>query len=400
MRFVKNSFLPIRLIAGLFAVKILVGLLIGFINGYFFNHQTDYDSYNNFGIIEYDNLLHHPNIFFTDIFKSNYTEYGAFFGSKGSYWNDLRTNILFKFLGFCNILSGGNYYINSLFFNTIAFLGHVALYRVFIHVYPTKRWSCLFGCFLLPSTLYFSSGIHKDLMVFTALGIFCYCLYFMVQYGISNKKLIYCIICFLGILFIRNFIAVLILPISIAYIISIKKKWQPWYVLGTLIIMAFLLIIFTQQFVPSANPLAVVTSKQAAFLDLERANSQYNVALLNGSLMSFIKATPTAVRHAFFSPLPNEFPVKMLNGFTIEMIIYWLLMLLLVWQGKKYNNPNTFVFFMVWFAVFVFLFTGYISTAAGALVRYRSIYLPFFITPILCNIQWPNFLNDHTNFSR
>ncbi len=44
--------------------------------------------------------------------------------------------------------------------------------------------------FLLPSALYFSSGIHKDLFVFTMLGLFLYALYFSVQQKFTPKRVI------------------------------------------------------------------------------------------------------------------------------------------------------------------------------------------------------------------
>jgi hypothetical protein len=213
---------PVLLI--LFTIKILAGIAVGLASYYIFNYQTDYFQTNLYGIQEYHSLFESPKVFFTDIFISNYNETGEFFGSRGSYWNDLRFNIIYKVLAFMNIFSRGNYYINSLFFNFVSFIGSILLYKVFINIYPAKKWQVIIGCFLLPSTLYFGSGIFKDLIVLTALSVFCYSLYFGLLKDFTGKKIIYLSLSYIIILFIRNFIAVILLPCAITWIIAYKYK--------------------------------------------------------------------------------------------------------------------------------------------------------------------------------
>jgi len=104
---------PIVLI--LFTIKSLAGIAVGLASHYVLHDKTDYFRTSLYGIQEYHSLFDSPKIFFTDLFQSNYTETGEFFGSRVSYWNDLRFNIIYKVLAFTNIFSRGNYYINSLF---------------------------------------------------------------------------------------------------------------------------------------------------------------------------------------------------------------------------------------------------------------------------------------------
>ncbi len=181
------------------------------VSHFLIHDHSDYFGTNRYGIVEYNSMLHTPKLFFTDLFTSNYADNGEFFGSKNSYWNDLRFNIIYKILGLFNIFSRGNIYINTLFFNFFSFIGLVMLYRVFVNIYPEAKKAVIAGCFLLPSTLYFGSGLHKDLIVLLALSVICYALYFGVKNGFTIKKIIYLILSFGTILFIRNFIAVLFL---------------------------------------------------------------------------------------------------------------------------------------------------------------------------------------------
>ncbi|WP_462253906.1 hypothetical protein, partial [Ferruginibacter sp.] len=132
--------------------KIIAGLAIGWISYNLYNTGNDYWDVNREGWKEYQLLLSDPKEYFTNIFKSQYSQgYGGMFDSFQSFWNDLRNNIIIKFLSVCNIFSRGNYYINSLFFNFFCFLGHVAFYRIFIQIYKKQQWAVIICCFLLPS---------------------------------------------------------------------------------------------------------------------------------------------------------------------------------------------------------------------------------------------------------
>ena len=396
--FIKASGLGTKNILWLFTLKIAAGCFVGLINHFLFQNQTDYDAYNAAGIEEYNMLFADPHRFFTDIFKSNYAEYGEFFGSSGSYWNDLRTNIIFKILGFLNILSRGNYYINCLFFNSFCFIGHIALYRVFINEYPLKKIQCIIGCAFLPSLLYFTSGIHKDLIVFTALAVFCYALYFSLKTSFSTKKIFFLIISFLIILFIRNFIAVLLLPCALGWAISYKFKIKPSLVFLTMFFSGIASTAFLHFYILKFDPLKVVADKQQAFLSLGTTTTMYHNDTLQPTIQKFVTAAPGALRHSFLSPYPGEFNNIYINLFAVEIIIYAILFLtMLIIPEKKNASPREFLFFSLTFTFFVFLFAGYITPAAGALIRYRSIYLPFLITPLLCNIGWSKIKITITN---
>lgn len=387
--FVQTAGLGTKTIVGLFCIKSAAGLSVWVVSHYYFNDVTDYYNTNNYGIQEYESLIHTPKVFFTDLFVSPYTEKSEFFGSKVSYWNDLRSNIIYKVLAFTNILSRGNYYINSLFFNAVSFLATVALYKIFIHIYPAKKWAIIIGCFLLPSTLFFSSGIHKDLFVFVALCIFCYCIFFGLINGLSVKKICFLLLSFITILFIRNFIAVILLPCAIAWVVSKKCSVHPLKVFGSLLIIGIIASLFAHHYFKKADPLQIVVEKQQAFLALGKGSTDYQLDSLQPTAKSFITLAPTALRHSFLSPLPGEFKNMFTNLLSVEIIVYWLLFLLmLVFPIKNLLVQNEFVVFGIMFSFIIFLFTGYITTAAGALVRYRSIYFPFLMVPVLCGIEW------------
>jgi hypothetical protein len=390
IKFVQHAGLGTKVVLLLFVTKLAVGIIGGLIGHFLMHDNTDQYGYTLQGMVEYNNLIHHPKIFFTDSLPSAYANnLGEFFGSRNSFWNDLRNNILIKTIGILNILSRGNYYINSLFFNFIAFFAHVTFFRVFKHIYPKQHWAIIAGCFLLPSTLYFTSLISKDMLVFTGLGIFCYALYFSLENGFTKKLVAYLILSFLCILLIRNFIAVILLPCALAWYVSSRYKINPIKIFGLLFLLAFIGIVSAQFLPEKYDPLHIVVEKQQAFFSLGIAKSQYQNDTLQPAIKSFVSAAPGAMRHSFFSPYPGEFNNIYLNGFAAEIILYIILALMMLLYPSKNNvGINSFIIFGFIFTFSIFLFSGYITTNAGALVRYRSIYFPLFITVILCRINW------------
>ncbi len=391
MKVVKGGGIKLPIVLLLFTIKVLAGIAVGLASYYILHDRTDYYQTNLYGIQEYHSLFNTPKVFFTDLFTSNYKETGEFFGSKASYWNDLRFNIIYKILAFTNILSRGNYYINSIFFNFTSFLGSILLYRVFNDIYPLKRWAVIIGCFLLPSTLYFGSGIHKDLIVLTALSVFCYSLYFGIKDGFTVKKISFLIASFLAILLIRNFIAVILLPCAMALFMSYQYKLSALKCF-TILLAAGILGTITLHYVSGkVDPLKIIVNKQQAFFALGKAHTDYKMDTLQPNLKSFVTQAPAALKHSFLSPYPTEFDNFYMNCFSVEIIIYWLLFLIMVaTQRRTHQRNNRFIVFGVVFTFLIFLFTGYITPAAGALIRYRSIYFPFLLIPILCEINWKN----------
>lgn len=398
MPFIKNAGLGSRLVLILFLLKIFAAILLGWMSQKFYPQGNDYWGLNEAGWREYQMLFSNPKKFFTEIFISPYQNgYQGFFNSTG-YWNDLKNTLIGKSLAFCNILSRGNYYINSLFFNLVGFIGHVALYRVFADIYHKQKWPVIIGCFLLPSTLYFSSGIHKDLIIFSMLGTYSYALYFSIKDKARLKYSALLVLSFILLLLIRNFVAVAIIPASIGFAISSKKKWNAWLTFASVYSIAFVLLGIFQFIRPSFQPMKIIAQKQQDFLELPVASSQIDKHVLEPNLQSFVQNAPQAIDQALLRPYIWETPTKFLVPLAIELLIYELLFIVMVIGYKKGEPVAPFLLFGFMISLSMLLFTGYIVPNIGSIVRYRSLYLPFLITPILYNIWQSKFKpNKHIN---
>ena len=172
--FINNSGLNKKSLFLLFLVKVYVGVVYGFLS-YYFSIGSDNWGMHYQGIEEYHLLFNNPKEYFVNLFHDNYNNnYGRLLDTTDSYWNMLRSQIMAKILSILDIFSGCNYYINTIFYNFLTFFGFIAIYRIFNSIYPGKQKLLIISVFLLPTVLYFTSGIHKDGLIFLGIAITAY----------------------------------------------------------------------------------------------------------------------------------------------------------------------------------------------------------------------------------
>lgn len=392
--FIRNCGINSGTLLGLFLLKILAGIAIGWVAIHMYGPGNDYWDTNDYAREEYQLLQTNSFKYLINIFTSDYQGgYRGMFSSGDSYWNDLKGNIVIKLVSVFNIFSRGDYYINSLFYNFIIFFGHVIFYRLFIKMFPGKQVLVIIGCFLLPSTLYFSSGIHKDGLVFLMLAILIYSVYQSILKNKFSIKRILGIVVSLALLFLlRNFICLALLPALFAWILTTKTKWPALPVFAAVYMLGGLLVFNIDTLVHKIKPLEIIIAKQTEYLKLEQAATQIELTPLQPTFKSFASNAPQAINHSFLRPYIWELPVKSILPLSMELLAYQFLILLLVFSGrnefKSINKP--FLLFSLCFIFTIFLIIGYIVPNLGSLVRYRSLYLPIIITPVLCCLNWKN----------
>ena len=392
MPVIKNLGINNKTIIGLFLFKVIAGIAIGWISIHIYGPGNDYWDINDEAWKEYQLLITSPGKYFINLFTSDYPGgYSGMFGSYDSYWNDLTGNIIIKLVSIFNILSRGDYYINSLFFNFIIFFGHVTFYKLFIKIYPHKKTGVIIGCFLLPSTIYFSSGIHKDGLVFLMLSVLVYWVYqWLQQNKITIKRLLLICVCLIFLFLIRPFIFIALAPALAAWFIAVKTKWPVLWTFTGVYLITGLLFFNIGSVLNKIKPMEIIIAKQTEYLQLQKSDTEIKLTPLQPNFKSFATNAPQALNHLLLRPYVWELPVKSLLPLNIELAFYQILFLLFLFFRKRdaESANRLFYCFIVFFTLTIFLLIGYIVPNLGSIVRYRSIYLPLLITPLLCLVDW------------
>ena len=392
--FIKKAGLSKKELRLLLAFKMICSLLGAFYLGKFI--YSDYVVYNAEGKLQYDLLLKNPQLFFTD-FTGDLKTYGPgrLFETKDSFWGYLRFSLLYKFLAILNIITKGNFYLNTILFSSFVFFGHIAFYRIYSELYKGHKLKILFTCFLLPSVLLYTSCVHKDGLIFIAIGITSYVFHRILQaYKPLSIKYIYCFVLSCAIIFLfRNYVVVAIIPAIIAALLCkvfhVKKKW-------VLIISysIFSVLFFLSGFNKSPlNLPAAVAARKADFATLESGNTTIAMNDLQPTFKSFVLNLPQAINHSLMRPYLWEFPQPAVLLTAIELFFYQMIIVLFIFYRKTPTAPlHIFNIFGLLFVFNMMLIIGYTIPNLGAIVRYRSIFWVFIICPAMCNIDWQRLL--------
>lgn len=403
IRFIKKSGLPFNWIVCLFSLKIIAGLVYA----WFYSQPAYYatsDTWNFFKAskVETDWLLKDPIAFFKDLFTNGYQNNGNLFTHTNSYWNDLKNNSLIKLLAICNVFTLKNYFADIVFFNFLSFFGPVALYRVSQKLFHPNRILLVISVFLVPSFLFWCSGVHKDGILFSSLALIIF--HFQKQLEIrklNGRSIVIMIACLVAIFALRNFLIFLLLPALVVWFLIHqfpgKAKEMVFAVYGIAILLFFL----SSRINSSFDFPNYVIEKQAEFEQLS-GNSQIPIPTLENNFLSFIKFIPTAIDIGFFRPHLTEFHNISYAFASVEVVLICAIFIfaMFVKNAQKTKLQTCYVYFCLCFSISFLLLCGYTIPFSGAIVRYRAIVLPLIITTVLprlacLKVKWPKYLQNN-----
>ncbi len=390
IRFVKNAGLSGRVIIALFVCKVVAGLVAGWLT--YTEPDSDSWHYHYAGLEEHHLLFTNPREYFTNLFYTGYSHgYEGMLQVQNSYWNDLRDNLVIKLVSVLHIFSSGNYYVNVVLYNFIFFFGHIGLYRVFKEVYKVNSLLTAAVVFLLPSVLFYSSTLHKDGIVLALSGVVIFNMWQMLQANkMVAKRLAFITLSLATIFFFRNFVAMAFVPASFAWWLSQLKKLSPVKTFCIVYIVTGILFFATPYISPSVNLPAYMVRRQADFLSIPKGNTTIQMDSLNTSPLSFAALAPKALQHSLLRPFITDMSLsKKLLPLALELIFYeGLALFFLFFRRKDFSFNQPFLLFGLFFGLSLCLIIGYIVPVIGAIVRYRSIYIPFILAPFVLGTAW------------
>jgi hypothetical protein len=260
--------------------------------------------------------------------------------------------------------------------------------------------------FLLPSAVFWTSCIHREGILFMLLGFFLTGFDRLLTMGFDRLRIIRCLLLLVLIAYVRDFVAILMIPPLLVWaaIVSPAARRRLALVMAAVTIALVLLILFLPGF-DLPGFITFITRRQQEFFFLE-GHSRLYLPTLDGSWQSLLHELPIAVLNGLFEPLPGSGGRSIYLLFSIELAIIWLIA---VWalitlaihrhpasrptlatpKSSRPASPSPispagpFALFCILFSLTGMLLIGIVIPFAGAIVRYRSIYLPFLLALFL-----------------
>ena len=382
MRFFRDSGIRSSVLAGLFALRVATGSLHNLVAWRFYPNHGDIWAYFNASFITRHELLHDLHGFIAD----NIT------------WAYLPYNLIILIHTLLNFLSFDNMYINSLFFSFGVFAGSIAMFRAFKGLFRNDLL-CAACTLFIPSTLYWTACIHKEGLLYLTLGFFFYHVQGAMARGWNFRNVLLCLVFFLLTAFFRAGIAVSLLPGLYLWALiggsGSDRSRKPIRIVLSFILAGLIIVVIAKPTLFSGIPSYIST--QAAEFQAFQGRSRLYLPQLQPAGNSFLHILPTAVLNGFCEPLPGTGGQSIYMVFSIELLLIWAIVVFaslsllrparnlpLSGQVPKAScSPTGFALCCLVFSLSGLLLIGYTIPFAGAIVRYRSLYLPFLLAPFV-----------------
>jgi hypothetical protein len=371
----KQQLLSWQQVMFFFVCKIAAGCVYGYVFAKVYGGDDTW-GLNNDSLLQYQRLVESPGLFFSDLFSQQpIPNDPAFYFHPLSYAENLEFSILTKVMAPFNFISGGNYFINVVFFNFVTFHGTYLLYKILVQTFDCNRKVLAVVLFLFPSAAFWLSGIRVEGFLLLLTGIL---LYHFSQWITKRSilSLLACIVAFGFLFLMRNGYALLFVPALAGWWASSTNAMRSKKVFAVLYTTMIILVLAGSYFLPSSlNPLSIVAQRQHDFLQLE-GNTRFNLTALEGNTVSFLKVLPEAFLNSFIRPFPWE-AKGMLQWFVAVESIVVLFIVLLAFTKFSYRAKEVFHHPLAWALLYLvitnYLLIGFTVPFAGTIVRYRVI---------------------------
>ncbi|MDX2001007.1 MAG: hypothetical protein SFW35_01115 [Chitinophagales bacterium] len=299
------------------------------------------------------------------------------------YWTDTSDYMVVRFNAFVYPFSFGNPYVHGIFMSFLSLSGLLALYKGVSQFSLHNKQLLKVAIFGIPSVLFWTSGLHKEGLLIFALGWFFYAIFSMGSGKLNWKYINLAIVSSLFVYLIRDFVFFLLLPGLVAYLLS--KRFPKYTLPINLAVYLSTAIIGAQLYIlpGGINYLQLIAQKQAAFKALTGGNTTIELHDFEPNLLHMAVYAPEAFFNVIIKPVAvgftpiSHFLIVIENLFFLLMIVTALLFL----DYKRFKVHPA----MIWFKLYglsLVILTGFIVPNIGAIVRYRSIALPFLLVPL------------------
>ncbi|HQV01244.1 MAG TPA: hypothetical protein PLO59_08795, partial [Bacteroidia bacterium] len=372
-----------------FMVKVTAGFILTLIYTHYYTDRSTADIFKYFddSKIMYDLCWVDFELFLKMLFGFNDVALAAYYNQMIAWYdsdfiyNDnrlmIKLNCLMRFVSF------GNYYIHVVLICFIVFYGLTCLFKLFASELKSKFSGIYFCAFFIPSVVFWTSAVLKDAAILFALSVFLFNYNKILINAASVKSYILLLLAILLLLTIKVYVFVLVLP-GLIIVTLLKRKFLINYnqfAVWVVTYFIYAVVIFSLKYFTPYNIVEQIAIKQHQFLKL--AYQVHSGSILKAyelsTSVSLIKAMPLAFCNTFLQPYVGNFKSAVITLASIENALCLLALIFVAFHSRLKNAFITpWFFFSLFFVLSLYSLIGLIVPVAGALVRYKTIAMPFF----------------------
>ena len=281
----------------------------------------------------------------------------------------IRANALTTFL------SQGYYHVHTVVWCFLSMIGLTAILKILLRHFPRKKWAMFGAVYLLPTTLFWSSGVLKEPLLLLGIGLFLLGFFRWIYSEFSARDIIPTILG-LGLLLLTKGYVVQCMAPGIAFLILTKinggKRLFVSFLAPHILTIA---LIFAGPLLSNGLKVAeIMADRREAFYDVAKssgAGSVIQIPDINQSSDVILNA-PEAIVITYFKPWPWEWNNLLYIPAALENLFLVFCLLTLVFYFRRppaYSLPI--VLFGLSFVLVFGALAGQVVPVLGALVRYK-----------------------------
>ncbi len=375
-------------------LKLLAGIGVGLIYTYY---------YRNGDTIRFQLLANQ----LSNLANGNLKDYFLFIiqGGPSHHYSTLlglaeepRTLYFVKILSLLNFITGGNYWLNSLYFSLSGFMGAWFIIYSLSGIGQKYFLPAYIPFALFPSIVFWSSGVLKESIAFFCMGLMTF---IFLDFYINRKGGIVSVILFLCAGWIYwnvkyYFVVILVicmLSVILTDIISsrINSKQLPF-----IMAMIFLILAFAGSFLhPNfslGRIIGILHENHMKILTLSQNRNAVPFIPVYSPSLSLLINLPLALLAGLFMPLPFQGSGFLTIAPGLINLMVLLATMILIFRGIYFPRGRLrfLLYGLILYIITLATLLSYSTPNFGTLERYEVSYLPFYIFIILAGL-WPRF---------
>lgn len=390
----------------LFLLKVTCGTALTLIYTYYYanRHEADIYKYFDDARVMYRALHHRPTDYFRMLFgigiDNEYFEQQYLFKMDhwyrpyyGKSYND--SHLVIRFNALLWPISRGIIHVHTIVMCFLSFIGLTALYKGVAHAFKGREKPLWLGIMLIPSVLFWGSGVLKEGLLLLGMGLMIYSFFSLT---VKPRHPVLWVLLLLSAAIVgatKMYILLALIPGMTTYIwVKNNPSLLGW---KYAVMLLFFLAIGLQMghLFPGSPMLQTLAAKQKEFIclaDWMGSGSQIDIPLLSNHPSSLFMAAPTGFMNTLCRPWlwESNSMLMLLSAIENTLVLVLLAWGLLGLKKQKINSPNL-LGFLISFVLISYILIGITTPVLGALVRYRMPMLPALLAIILL-LNTPEFL--------
>lgn len=393
-------------------LKIFGAIALGLIYQFYYKGGDTFSYFTHSSKNIWDAFLEKPQAAFWMIFGKG-CDYSSEYVSylKGTlFFCDPSAYFIVRLSGFFGLFTFHTYVANAMLFALISFMGVWRMFVTFIKIYPQLRKEIMFSCFMLPSVIFWGSGLMKDSVTFGCLGFFFSSFYkiFIVKKASKMDYLLF-VVSFLVIKVVKIYIILCFIPAALLWLFlvyndKIKSKVTKMLLRPIMLVLGCLFGYLATDFVgkedsrysvDNVTATARTTSEWLTHVSKQEKGSVYSLGKVEYTPLGMLSKFPQAVNVTLFRPYiwESKNVVMLLSAFESLFFLY-LTITTVFSAGLKRTfiilAEHPIVAASIVFSL-TFAFAIGLSTANfGTLVRYKIPIMPFYLISVFVIRNYKN----------